>query len=122
MSTLRILSIFTFQLVQMFHLFNTVVHQLGRLGVARLRRCLMKSYLISVIVALVLTIPLAGQDAGSPNSPAPHKLTIPEKGQHIRVAFIITEGAVVIDFAGPWEVFQDVHIPSRGPNMMDEMI
>jgi putative intracellular protease/amidase/YHS domain-containing protein len=34
----------------------------------------------------------------------------PEKGQ-IPVAFLISDGAVVIDFCGPWEVFQDVMIP-----------
>ena len=31
----------------------------------------------------------------------------------IPVAFLISEGAVVIDFSGPWEVFQDVMIPGR---------
>ena len=35
----------------------------------------------------------------------------PDKGQ-IQVAFLISDGAVVIDFCGPWEVFQDVVIPS----------
>lgn len=32
----------------------------------------------------------------------------------IRVAFVLTEGATMIDFAGPWEVFQDVHVEGRG--------
>jgi putative intracellular protease/amidase/YHS domain-containing protein len=36
----------------------------------------------------------------------------PDKGQ-IPVAFLISDGAVVIDFCGPWEVFQDVMIPGR---------
>jgi YHS domain-containing protein/putative intracellular protease/amidase len=31
----------------------------------------------------------------------------------IPVAFLISEGAVIIDFCGPWEVFRDVNIPSR---------
>jgi putative intracellular protease/amidase/YHS domain-containing protein len=31
----------------------------------------------------------------------------------IPVAFLISEGAQVIDFAGPWEVFQDVVVPGR---------
>jgi putative intracellular protease/amidase/YHS domain-containing protein len=35
----------------------------------------------------------------------------------INVAFVISKGAVLIDFAGPWEVFQDATIPGRG--MMD---
>ena len=34
----------------------------------------------------------------------------PDKGQ-IPVAFLISDGAVIIDFCGPWEVFQDVMIP-----------
>jgi transcriptional regulator GlxA family with amidase domain len=36
----------------------------------------------------------------------------PDKGQ-IPVAFLISDGAVVIDFCGPWEVFQDAMIPGR---------
>ncbi len=40
------------------------------------------------------------------------QLNPPAKDQ-IPVAFLISDGAVVIDFAGPWEVFQDVVIPSR---------
>ena len=31
----------------------------------------------------------------------------------IPVAFLVSDGAVVIDFCGPWEVFQDVMIPGR---------
>lgn len=40
------------------------------------------------------------------------RLNPPAKDQ-IPVAFLISDGAVVIDFCGPWEVFQDVVIPSR---------
>jgi len=36
----------------------------------------------------------------------------PDKGQ-IPVAFLVSDGAVVIDFCGPWEVFQDVMIPGN---------
>ncbi len=38
----------------------------------------------------------------------PNPLAPPAKGA-IPVAFVVSEGAVVIDFCGPWEVFQDVH-------------
>lgn len=38
----------------------------------------------------------------------------PPKGK-IRVAFALTEGATMIDFAGPWEVFQDVHVDGDMP-------
>jgi transcriptional regulator GlxA family with amidase domain len=31
----------------------------------------------------------------------------------IDVAFLVSEGATVIDFTGPWEVFQDVDLPER---------
>ena len=48
------------------------------------------------------------------------RLVPPAKGT-IPVAVAISEGAVVIDFAGPWEVFQDVHVPERGTTM-DEMM
>ena len=37
------------------------------------------------------------------------------------MAVALTEGATVIDFAGPWEVFQDVHVHDRGATM-DEMM
>ena len=49
-----------------------------------------------------------------------NKLTPPAKGK-IPVAFAISEGATVIDFAGPWEVFQDVMIRERGSNMDEQM-
>lgn len=32
----------------------------------------------------------------------------------IPVAFAISEGAVLIDFSGPWEVFENVAVPGRG--------
>ena len=52
--------------------------------------------------------------------PAAAKLTPPAKGK-IPVAFAISEGVTVIDFAGPWEVFQDVHVRDRGKDMDDQM-
>ena len=36
----------------------------------------------------------------------------PAKGS-IRVAVVLTDGSTMIDFAGPWEVFQDVHVEGR---------
>jgi len=47
-------------------------------------------------------------------------LSVPPKGS-IAVAFVLTEGATMIDFAGPWEVFQDVHVDSRGARMEERM-
>ncbi len=42
------------------------------------------------------------------------KIAPPEKGP-IEVAFVISENATMIDFAGPWEVFQDVMVGDRMP-------
>jgi transcriptional regulator GlxA family with amidase domain len=47
--------------------------------------------------------------------PAAHKLTPPSNGKPIPVAFVLTDGATVIDFSGPWEVFQD----AGGPDGVD---
>ncbi len=47
-------------------------------------------------------------------------LTPPAKGK-INVAFAIADRATVIDFAGPWEVFQDVHVRDRGSSHSDQM-
>src|SRR5262249_21773610 len=43
---------------------------------------------------------------------APSPLKPPAQGS-IPVAFLVSDGAVVIDFTGPWEVFQDVELPGR---------
>src|SRR5580692_168382 len=45
-------------------------------------------------VCLMILVAQASAHAG--DSPAP-----------IKVAFVLSDGATVIDFAGPWEVFQD---------------
>src|SRR6478672_7484674 len=71
----------------------------------------MKMRFASVLVFAILIVPGLGF-CGS--------YAVPEKGK-IHVAFLISEGAVMIDFAGPWEVFQDVHVPSRGTTMDDQM-
>ena len=47
-------------------------------------------------------------------------LTPPAHGQ-IPVAFIVSRGTVMIDLAGPWEVFNSVMIMSRGSSMDDQM-
>jgi putative intracellular protease/amidase/YHS domain-containing protein len=42
-------------------------------------------------------------------SPEANPLKPPAQGS-IPVAFLISDGAVIIDFCGPWEVFRDVHV------------
>ena len=41
---------------------------------------------------------------------------VPPAQGSIPVAFVISDDAVIIDFCGPWEVFQDVDIPGRKDN------
>jgi transcriptional regulator GlxA family with amidase domain len=48
----------------------------------------------------------------SVNAAEANPLKPPANGS-IPVAFLISEGAVIIDFCGPWEVFRDVMIPGR---------
>jgi transcriptional regulator GlxA family with amidase domain len=48
----------------------------------------------------------------SANAAGPNPLKPPKNGS-IPVAFLISEGAVIIDFCGPWEVFRDVMVPGR---------
>lgn len=52
---------------------------------------------------------LTGQNRANPISP-------PLQGR-IPVAFPISEGAVVIDYSGPWEVFQDTQVPVGDKNV-----
>ena len=49
---------------------------------------------------------------GSNTAPKANSIKPPAQGS-IPVAFLVSEGAVIIDFCGPWEVFQDVNIPGR---------
>jgi transcriptional regulator GlxA family with amidase domain len=62
-------------------------------------------------------------DAPPPSVPAPGakwRLVPPTRGR-IPVAFVIGPGATMIDFAGPWEVFQDVMVPERGASHEEQM-
>src|SRR5258708_31476066 len=53
--------------------------------------------------------------SGSDQSGKEHALK-PPAGGTIPVAFLISDGAVLIDFAGPWEVFQDAMVPGAMDN------
>src|SRR5579859_5003987 len=46
-------------------------------------------------------------------SAAPVNSIKPAPEGNIPVAFLISEGAVVIDFCGPWEVFRQVNAPGH---------
>jgi len=63
-----------------------------------------------ILTMLALLIPVAIFIAAAPtNTPNINSL---KPAPPIPVAFVISEGAVVIDFCGPWEVFRDVMLPS----------
>lgn len=63
--------------------------------------------------AAIAATPGAGSDAQASATTAPGAaLAVPATGS-IPVAFLLSEGAVVIDFCGPWEVFESVTIAGR---------
>ena len=75
----------------------------------------------AALIALVLGCAPASPDSqASPSSPATgaatadsrqaDRLPVPPGGR-ISVAFLLSPGATVIDFTGPWEVFQDAQGP-----------
>ena len=86
------------------------------------RRLIRTAPEFGLLAAITLTV--LGQLFGSNPAQAPSgaqggqsavetkSLKPPAQGS-IPVAFLISEGAVMIDFTGPWEVFQDVMIPGR---------
>lgn len=64
----------------------------------------------------MLASPQAAAEGG--DAAVADRLTPPETGS-IPVAFVITPGATVIDFTGPWEVSQDAVGPGRGTTSAD---
>ena len=79
-----------------------------------------------LVAAASMPVSLTGAFTSAESVPADsvnaavNRLTPPAKGK-IPVAFAISEGVTVIDFAGPWEVFQDVHVEGRGKEMDEQM-
>lgn len=60
------------------------------------------------------------QGTGAAAAASANPLQAPAKDK-IPVAFVLSRGAVMIDFAGPWAVFGNVMVPSRGATMDDQM-
>src|SRR2546429_412539 len=58
---------------------------------------------------------LQAKSATEKTKPVSNPLAPPAHGS-IPVAFLVSEGAVIIDFCGPWEVFENVNVPSRAGN------
>jgi putative intracellular protease/amidase len=76
--------------------------------------------LVAIALALLGQLLAGSNPAKAPTDARSDQLAVqinrlkppPVQGS-IPVAFLISEGAVMIDFTGPWEVFQDVMIPGR---------
>jgi len=89
------------------------------------RELLLASGAVGLAAAVPLSVAaarLAGAErpSGGDNTVKPAVALSPLKppaSGAIPVAFVISKGAVLIDFAGPWEVFENATVPGRG--MMD---
>lgn len=57
-------------------------------------------------------LPRSGRPGAGEGDTTANPLVPPTHGS-IPVAFLISDGAVMIDFTGPWEVFQDASVPAR---------
>src|SRR5947208_1409877 len=83
-----------------------VVYRIARFGF------LLALGVLALSALFATAAPVKTDAQSNPNAVAINATSLkpPDKGQ-IPVAFLISDGAVVIDFCGPWEVFQDVTIP-----------
>lgn len=79
---------------------------------------------VPTVALIAATLPTlwggSGVEATDTAESAMMRLAAPETGK-IKVAFLVGPHATVIDFTGPWEVFQDVHLEGRGTTH-DEMM
>jgi putative intracellular protease/amidase/YHS domain-containing protein len=73
-------------------------------------------------LSFISALPLSPTTQEPANAGASHiakvpiqSLTPPKDG--VPVAFVLSRGAVMIDFAGPWEVFQDAYLGGAGQGM-----
>jgi transcriptional regulator GlxA family with amidase domain len=74
--------------------------------------------LLFILITSLFASRAHAQQTGAPFSQAT-QYRIPAK-EKIPVAFVITDNAVTIDFAGPWEVFKDVFVKDRGKTMAEQ--
>ena len=75
------------------------------------------SLILALAVSLFATLAQAQQMGNSSSQATQYHIPAKEK---IPVAFAITDHAVTIDFAGPWEVFKDVFVKDRGKTMEEQ--
>ena len=70
----------------------------------------------SLLLAALFTVMTAGAYAADAVTHL-----VPPKSGVIKVAFVLSEGATVIDFAGPWEVFADTMLSGTDKDMEARM-
>ena len=75
------------------------------------RELLKRSAALGLTAAGSFSLP--GAAAATLDTVAPPNPLTPPANAPIPVAFLISEGAAVIDFCGPWEVFERVYLPER---------
>src|SRR5262245_30846520 len=81
------------------------VYQVGRFGLV------IALGLLALRAIFATAAPVTNDGKSKPDAVATQAASLkpPSKGR-IPVAFLISDGAVVIDFCGSWDVFQDVMI------------
>jgi transcriptional regulator GlxA family with amidase domain len=79
------------------------------------RELLQKSAAVSLAAAVPFSFASAKASSGVSSVKGTSDLNPLKSPVHgpIPVAFLISDGAAVIDFCGPWEVFHDVSVPNR---------
>jgi len=73
----------------------------------------MKRLLLAALIAICALPAAYAADLTTPITPPANRA--------IKVAFALSEGAEVIDFGGPWEVFGNVMLPGDFKNMQESM-
>jgi transcriptional regulator GlxA family with amidase domain len=73
--------------------------------------------LIFTLAALFPSLGYAQQTETASSQTTQYRIPAKER---IPVAFVISNDAVTIDFAGPWEVFKDVFVKNRGKTMAEQ--
>ena len=86
-----------------------------RSRVLQMTACVLLSSAMLTVGVLGAKRPSVAGEGQASSAPSAHKLIPPPGNKPMQVAFVLTDGATVIDFAGPWEVFQD----AGGPDGVD---
>jgi transcriptional regulator GlxA family with amidase domain len=81
---------------------------------------LIRAFLFALAALCCFPQHLTAQQSLSSTSRTP-QYRVPQHGK-ISVAFVLTDQAVTIDFAGPWEVFKDTFLPERGKTMAEQSV